>query len=222
MHFVFAENQEHPRSTQDARAAQQVPGLSRIVYDDPRGLRSHAAGPDQRAGADAPGPGAREGASPVLRRGGGRGPPGRCVGDPLHLGHDGPAQGRVPDTPQLHRLGRGRVSSPMGSTAATTCCPTCRRPGWVTTCSRSRSGWWPVSPSTARRSSETVHIDMREIGPTYYFAPPRVVRHADLGVDPHGRRCPVQRWLPPGHGRASACRSLRHPGRQTGRRSDRA
>ncbi len=65
-------------------------------------------------------------------------------------------------------------------------------------------------------SSETVTIDMKEIGPTYYFAPPRVfealltsvtIRMEDAG--------PLKRWL---YGRAMALASRVGPARMDGQK----
>jgi long-chain acyl-CoA synthetase len=58
-------------------------------------------------------------------------------------------------------------------TAARRCWPTCRRPGWARTSSATRSGW-PAATSSTAPSRATVTIDLKEIGPTYYFAPPRI------------------------------------------------
>ena len=54
------------------------------------------------------------------------------------------------------------------------CWPTCRWPGSARTSSATRSGWPAATSSTAPSRPTTVMIDMREIGPTYYFAPPRI------------------------------------------------
>jgi long-subunit acyl-CoA synthetase (AMP-forming) len=61
-------------------------------------------------------------------------------------------------------------------------------------------------------SGDTVMTDLREIGPTYYFAPPRVFeKPADHGDDPHGgcRRAQAQH-VPLLHGGGQALRR-RHP-----------
>ena len=75
-------------------------------------------------------------------------------------------------------------------------CPTCPWPGSGRTCSPTRSRWSPGFTVNCPESAETVMTDMREIGPTYYFAPPRVfenlltqvmIRMEDAGA--------VKRWL---------------------------
>ena len=60
-------------------------------------------------------------------------------------------------------------------------------------------------------SAETVMTDMREIGPTYYFAPPRVLESAaHAGVDPHGGRGRAEaRAVPLLHGRRAPRRRAR-------------
>ena len=59
-------------------------------------------------------------------------------------------------------------------TDATKSSPTCRWRGSATICSRYAQ--WLVAGFTINcpESAETVMTDLREIGPTYYFAPPRV------------------------------------------------
>src|SRR6185437_8481800 len=51
--------------------------------------------------------------------------------------------------------------------------PTSRWRGSATTSSPTPSPSWSASPSTVRRAA-TVLQDLREIGPTYFFAPPRI------------------------------------------------
>ena len=60
-------------------------------------------------------------------------------------------------------------------------------------------------------SAETVMTDMREIGPTYYFAPPRVFESLLTQViDPHGGRERAQALaVPPLHGASRAASAAR-------------
>ena len=51
--------------------------------------------------------------------------------------------------------------------------PICRSPGSATTISTMRRGWSPASAWPARRAATPRWQDLREIGPTFYFAPPR-------------------------------------------------
>ena len=69
---------------------------------------------------------------------------------------------------------------------------------------------WLVAGFTINcpESSDTVMTDLREIGPTYYFAPPRVFENLlTHRHDPHGRRERDQaRAVPLFHGRRAALR----------------
>ena len=89
---------------------------------------------------------------------------------------------------------RGREIDGLGET--TRCWPTCRWRGSARTSSPTRRRWSSAYCINCPESAETVMTDMREIGPTYYFAPPRVlenlitqvtIRMEDAGV--------LKRWL---------------------------
>ena len=96
------------------------------------------------------------------------------VGDALHLGHHRQAQGRVPDAP--------RASSPPAAAA----CEFDRLTADDSILSYLPMAWVGdhlfsyaqalVAGFTINcpESGDTVMTDLREIGPTYYFAPPRV------------------------------------------------
>ena len=76
------------------------------------------------------------------------------------------------------------------------CSPTCRRPGSARTSSRYAQWLACGYVVNCPESASTVMIDLKEIGPTYYFAPPRVfeglltsvmIRMEDAGA--------LKRWL---------------------------
>ena len=58
--------------------------------------------------------------------------------------------------------------------AATRCSPTCPWPGWATTSSPTARPMRRACACACPESPETIVEDRREIGPTYFFAPPRV------------------------------------------------
>ena len=86
----------------------------------------------------------------ILRCRGGCGKRRRCRDHALHLRHHRQAEGCVPDAFGADRGGprRHRVRPPDAGRSRS--CPTCRWPGWATTCSPTRRRWWPASRSTAR------------------------------------------------------------------------
>ena len=92
----------------------------------------------------------------------------------LSTRHHRQAQGRARPTAPSSLLDRAARSSSTSSPTRRTSRPTCRWPGSATTCSSfaqaTVAGYFINCPE----SGETVMNDLREIGPTYYFAPPRV------------------------------------------------
>ena len=89
-------------------------------------------------------------------------------------GHDRQSQGRGAGYSNL--LAAGRAGADMeGLTIGRKCWPTCRWRGSGRTSSPTPSGWCAASPSIARSRRPRCMADLREIGPTYYFAPPRVL-----------------------------------------------
>lgn len=170
--FAFAENQEQVDKLLEVR--ESVPGIQHIIYDDPRGLRKY----------DAPGlistselkqlgdqwdrdhPGVYESmasavqpddVSVILYTSGTTGKPkGVCQ---THASFIGSAQGGI----EVDGLGpTDNVISYLP-------------PAWVGDHLFSLAQWVAAGFTiNCPESAGTVTIDLREIGPSYYFAPPRV------------------------------------------------
>jgi len=170
--FVFAENQEQVDKMLELRAT--VPGLAHIVYDDPRGLRNYdqpglisveelmALGRQHlqqhpQAVAEPVAAGLPDDVAVILYTSGTTGrPKGVCQ---THAAFIGSAEGGVA-TDGLNSADNVLSYLP---------------PAWVGDFLFSMAQWLVAGFTiNCPESSETVGIDMREIGPTYYFAPPRV------------------------------------------------
>ena len=183
--FAIVEDQEQVDKLLQVQA--RCPRLEHIVYDDPRGLRHY-----DDAGLAQPGgpPGARAGGFDqehpgYFEREVAAGPGGRRRDHLLHVGHDRAAEGHdaVLPEPDRHRPERRRVRG--AAARPTRSSPTCRWRGSATTCSRSPSRSSPGFTTNCPESTATVLHDLREIGPTYFFAPPGIYqRDPDHGHDP--------------------------------------
>jgi len=170
--FAFAENQEQVDKLLEVR--ETVPGIQHIIYDDPRGLRKYtepgliSTEQLKQLGQtwDRDHPGAWEAmmqglkaddVSVILYTSGTTGKPkGVCQ---THASFIGSAQGGVevdglnPQDNVISYLPPAWVGDHLFSVAQ-----------WIV------AGFTINCPESA----STINIDLREIGPTYYFAPPRV------------------------------------------------
>ncbi|MDO5101769.1 MAG: AMP-binding protein [Lautropia sp.] len=172
VHFAYAEDQEQVDKLLMLR--ESVPGLTYIIYDDPRGMRNYEA-PGLISVAELVKRGqAYEQQHPgffealvqkvqpddvavILYTSGTTGrPKGVCQ---THASFIGAAQGGI-ETDDLNE--RDNVMSYLP-------------PAWVGDYLFSVAQWLVAGFTiNCPESAETVIIDLREIGPSYYFAPPRV------------------------------------------------
>lgn len=170
--FAFAENQEQVDKLLEVR--ETVPSIQHIIYDDPRGLRKYtepgliSTEQLKQLGQawDRDHPGAweamanavqAEDVSVILYTSGTTGKPkGVCQ---THASFIGSAQGGV------------EVDGLNPSDNVISYLP----PAWVGDHLFSVAQWLVAGFTiNCPESASTINIDLREIGPTYYFAPPRV------------------------------------------------
>ena len=172
IHFAFVENQEQVDKMLEVR--ESLPGIQYIIYDDPRGLRNYDQ-PGLISTADLVAKGAEwdrdhpgvwesmvgqvgpQDVSVILYTSGTTGKPkGVCQ---THASFIGSASGAA----EVDKLGP--------SDSIISYLP----PAWVGDHLFSLAQWLVAGYTiNCPESASTISIDMREIGPTYYFAPPRV------------------------------------------------
>ena len=172
IHFAFVENQEQVDKMLEVR--ESLPGIQYIIYDDPRGLRNYdqpglistAELVAKGAEWDRDHPGVWESmvgqvgpqdVSVILYTSGTTGKPkGVCQ---THASFIGSASGAA----EVDKLGP--------SDSIISYLP----PAWVGDHLFSLAQWLVAGFTiNCPESASIISIDMREIGPTYYFAPPRV------------------------------------------------
>ena len=172
-----------PPARADAHPLRRERGLA--DYDDPRltlARRGHAA----RAAPTSPIPSIAAALDALHRRR-------RTARDPSIMlytsGTTGKLEGRGAVAASAASPRRATPSPSTTSPTATKRSPICRSPGSATIISTTRRAWSPASASPARKARTPRQEDLREIGPTFHFAPPRVFEALLTRViDPHGGR----------------------------------
>ena len=192
--IAFAENQEQVDKLLEVR--ESVPSIRYIVYDDPRGMRkydqpglismeqllekgqawdkAHPQAWDAMLGAIQ-----EDDVSVILYTSGTTGKPkGVCQ---THASFIGAAKGAT----EVDKLG------------PTDCIISYLPPAWVGDHLFSLAQWLVAGYTiNCPESAGTVSIDMREIGPTYYFAPPRVFEGMLTSIQIRMEdAAPPKRWL---------------------------
>lgn len=192
--FAFAEDQEQVDKLLEIRA--QCPQLSTIYYDDPRGLRNYSE-PGLASMDDLLASGARHAQENpgLLRAQVERGQPDDVAAMFFTSGTTGQAKGVV----HTHRtlLDRAHAGAEFDRLTEREEVLAYLPPAWVGQNIFSYSQWLACGyVVNCPESAATVMIDLKEIGPTYYFAPPRVfeglltsvmIRMEDAGA--------IKRWM---------------------------
>src|SRR5688500_4898662 len=168
--FAFAEDQEQVDKLLEILPRR--PTLTRIYYDDPRGLRRYEQ-PQLRSYDDLLAEGSKLDAGPVEReieKGSGS----DVAGMFFTSGTTAAPKGVVHTHASL--LGPARTAAEMEKLGEKDVILAYLPPAWIGqnifSCAQAFvTGYCICCPE----SPETVMTDMREIGPTYYFAPPRVL-----------------------------------------------
>ena len=170
--FAFAENQEQVDKLLEVR--ESVPSITHIIYDDPRGLRKY----DQPGLIstedlltkgkewDAQNPGAYDAMVQAV-----------SPDDVSVILYTSGTTGKPKGVCQTHRSfgdsARGGAETDHLNASDNVICYL--PPAWVGDHLFSFAQWLVAGFTiNCPESSSTVSIDLREIGPTYYFAPPRI------------------------------------------------
>ncbi|MGV3570192.1 MAG: AMP-binding protein [Ramlibacter sp.] len=170
--FAFAEDQEQVDKLLEVRAL--CPQLTAIYYDEPRGLRNYAepglASLDALIDSGAAFAGAHAGFFEAQI---GQAQPDDVAAMFFTSGTTGQAKGVV----HTHRtlLDRARAGAEFDHLTAAEEVLAYMPPAWVGQNIFSYAQWLACGfVVNCPESAATVMIDLKEIGPTYYFAPPRI------------------------------------------------
>ena len=170
--FAVAEDQEQVDKLLHVR--EQCPRLEFIVYVDARGLRAYSepcllslAELEERGDEARPRP------ADLLRGRDGQGRGRGHRGHLLHLGHDRGAQGRDAVIPQPDRDGphRDRAGGARPDDEALAYLPMAWVGDHMLSYAQAIVAGFTIN---CPESADTVLHDLKEIGPTYFFAPPRI------------------------------------------------
>ena len=192
--IAFAENQEQVDKLLEVR--ESVPSIRYIVYDDPRGMRNY----------DQPGLISME---QLLEKG--------QAWDKAHpqawdamLGaiqesdvsvilYTSGTTGKPKGVCQTHAsfIGAAKGATEVDKLGPSDCIISYLPPAWVGDHLFSLAQWLVAGYTiNCPESASTVSIDMREIGPTYYFAPPRVFEGMLTSIQIRMEdAAPPKRWL---------------------------
>lgn len=170
--FAFAEDQEQVDKLLEARA--QCPQLTAIFYDEPRGLRHYSeAGLASLDTLIASGQAFAEAHAGFFEAQIGQASPDDVAAMFFTSGTTGQAKGVV----HTHRtlLDRARAGAEFDRLTENEEVLAYMPPAWVGQNIFSYAQWLACGfVVNCPESAGTVMIDLKEIGPTYYFAPPRI------------------------------------------------